>query len=141
MKTWIVLWGALMIGACATNQPINVPEWEDAQRPEAAITYPIELPQLCEISASGQWSVACWRRLEAYDIVASGNTDIARDNAEALRSTEEAYDALIRAGKYQRELARIRQEMLNEERRQRTWDRWFYRTVLAGLAIIGVATQ
>ena len=93
------------------------------------------LPDLCEIPSDGLWPAECWLRLDAYDIVASGNYDQALSTASALRKSDASYDALIEAGKLQSQLAHIRQEMLEQERRAHTMDNWFYRIIIAlGLA-------
>lgn len=76
--------------------------------------------------------------LEAYQIIAEGNTEIARENAAALLMMERAYNELLWAGKGQQRLTEIQTELLEAERRAHFWDLWFYRALL-GLGIVGVA--
>jgi hypothetical protein len=96
------------------------------------------LPPLCEIPISGQWPVECWKKLDAFDIVATGNYDQAQSTANALRKSDASYDALLGAAKVQQELSQIRQDLLERERQAHTMDTWFYRIVIA-LGLIGVA--
>jgi hypothetical protein len=111
-----------------------------AALPEAEITEPERPPPLCDMPRDGFWPTECWALLDKYDIVAWGNYNIAQGNTDALRKTEEAYSALIQGGKYQQELAKFREELLLEERNQRSQDKWFYRVAIVGLvAIMGVA--
>jgi hypothetical protein len=102
------------------------------------VTDPIPLPDLCEIPSDGAWPAACWLALDAFDIVATGNTDIATENAAALRKSEGSYDALLGAAKVQQELSQIRRDLLERERRAHTMDNWFYRGLIA-LGLIGAA--
>jgi len=141
MRIWIVLLTALIAVGCASPKPYDLPNWESAARIDTEIAEVKELPVLCEIPRTGQWSVECWGALNEYDIIASANYDIAKANIEALGKTESAYDHLIEAGKLQQQLATIRKEMLDQERREHTWDNWFYRAVIAGILLAFGAAQ
>ncbi len=138
MKIWTVLLIALIAVGCAGQPRTPLPDWSGAAREVKEVADPIELPELCEIPRDGQWSLDCWRALNEYDIVASGNTDIAIANTEALRKTEAGYDHLILAGQMQQEIAEIRQELLDEERKGRMMDKWFYRGVIT-LGLLAVS--
>lgn len=139
MKIWLTLLIASTSVACGSNPPVALPDWEMAARVEMETADPTPLPLLCEIPATGTWTLECWQALDEYDIVATGNTVIAQANADALRKTEQGYDALIGAGKLQQQLSQIRQEMLERERREHTMDNWFYRIVIGlGLLAVGV---
>jgi len=76
--------------------------------------------------------------LDVYDVVAIGNYEIAQELANALRSSDASYDALLGAAKVQQELSRIRQELLEKERRDHAIDNWWYRGIIA-LIGVGVA--
>ena len=129
---------ALTSVSCA-SQPIELPNWDLAARQSDLQTAePIELPSLCEIPATGSWPVECWEALDAYDIAAQANYEIATLNAHALQKSEGAYDSLIEAGKLQSQLAMIREEMLERERQAHTMDNWFYRVIIV-LGLIGAA--
>ncbi len=139
MKIWTVLLIGLIAVGCARTPPKPLPDWELAERVETEVADPIELPELCELH-DGQWTPACWLIfVDEYEVIAEGNTIIAGANASALRKTEAAYDEIIAAGKLQQQLATIRQELLDDERRQREYDKWYYRAIIVGLIIAGVA--
>lgn len=131
---------ALIAAGCGTTQRVSLPDWEGAAREPTEIADPIELPQLCAIPWAST-STECWSRLDDYDVVATGNTAIAEGNTAALRKAEAAYDRLIAAGTMQQELAEIRQELLEEERRQRELDKWWYRAIILGGVIAVGVTQ
>ncbi len=126
---------ALIIVGCA-SAPITLPDWDLAERSTSTVTDPLELPNLCEIPSAGSWPAECWLALDAFDIVAEGNTGIARENANALKKSDSSYDALLVAAKVQQELSQIRQELLERERQAHTMDNWFYRIVIA-LGLLG----
>lgn len=87
---------------------------------------------------NGQWSVECWQRLDAHDIIAEGNFEIAQSLASALEASDASYDQLLGAAKVQQELSQIRQELLKQERRAHAMDNWFYRAIIA-LGLLGAA--
>ena len=136
---WLILPIVLTSVSCATA-PVELPDWELAARTPSNVTEPIPLPDLCEIPLDGVWPVECWLKLDVFDVVATGNTEIAEQLAPALRRSDESYDALLGAAKVQQELSQIRQDMLERERQAHTMDNWFYRIVIA-LGLIGVASQ
>ena len=141
MKHWLISLIALIsVSACATA-PVELPDWELAERNQSVeVTEPLTLPPLCEIPISGQWPAECWKKLDAFDIVATGNYDQAQSTANALRKSDASYDALLRAAKVQQELSQIRQDLLKQERQAHTMDNWFYRGVIAlGLIAAGVS--
>lgn len=128
---------ALTSASCATA-PVDLPEWDLAARQDdLEVADPIPLPALCEIPSTGQWPVQCWKALDAYDIAATANYEAAVLNANALRQSEGAYDHLIEAGKLQSQLAQIREEMLERERRAHTMDNWFYRVIITLGLVVG----
>lgn len=132
----LLLIGLILVG-CASSPKKNVPDWDMAERPVGEIVDPKRPPALCNIPRDGIWPKECWAILDEYDIVAWGNYNIAKGNTEALRNTEAAYDALVQGGKYQQQLADFREELLQDERTQRSQDKWFYRVVISGLVILG----
>ena len=119
--------------------PVELPNWDLAKRDttkEAA--NPLPLPDLCAIPSDGTWSVECWKKLDAHDLVSEANYSIAQDNANASKKSDGAYDELLGAAKVQQELSQIRQDLLEQERRAHTMDNWFYRVIIA-LGLIGAA--
>lgn len=141
MRTWILSLIGLTLVGCASRPAVELPDWTIAEREPSEIAMPLELPQLCAIPWPED-SLPCWSALDQYDIASGTNVEIAVANIDALRQTEQAYDRLVEAGKLQNELAQIRQDLLDEERRQRELDKWWYRSIIVlGLIGIGVAAQ
>lgn len=122
----------LILGGCAADRAV-LPDWELAARIPTEAADPLPLPELCEVP----WTtVECWQTLDAFDIIAYGNTDIAIGNTAALRKTEAGYDALIEAGKMQQQLSQIRQDLLEDERRSHLYDNLYHRGIIV-LGVIG----
>jgi hypothetical protein len=74
-----------------------------------------------------------------YMDVAEANQAIAEDNAEALESMERAYNHLIDAGKMQREVAILRQQLLDESRNAHLIDNMWHRGLIALGIIVAVS--
>jgi len=138
----------LSLLALTASGCVNVPETRDPpdwigvgqveKKPAADAK---DLPDLCAIEVvegRGTWTVACWNTFERYEIIAEGNTEIARANTSALRATEGANDALIEAGRLQQELGNFYLELLKDERQGRQLDVLTYRVII-GLGLIAVA--
>ncbi len=73
--------------------------------------------------------------MDVYEDVAEGNTTIAQLNADIARDGEEAYDHILSAAKAQQEIAQIRQEMLEAERKDHFIDNLWHRALIIALAI------
>jgi len=128
----------LTVAGCANRPTVDAPDWSSLSDIEKTpITDPRSLPTLCAIP----WQptdVHCWAALDAFDVVAVGNTDIAQANADALRNTEGANDALIQAGQLQQQLSDFYRELLADERQARWIDGMMYKSLIA-LGVIAVA--
>jgi hypothetical protein len=82
----------------------------------------------------------CWAALDQYDIIAHGNTDIAKANTAALHDANATIDSLVLAGREQQAFARIREEQLAESRRNHEFDKWWYRGLIAaGVIAVGAS--
>ncbi len=115
MKVSTLLLTALILAACANAPEPNRPDWSAVGELEKVpVTDPRALPALCEIPWPAV-DVHCWAALDAFDVIAAGNSDIAQANADALRNTEAANDALIQAGKLQQQLSDFYRELLQAE--------------------------
>lgn len=120
--------------SCAIAPGVRAPEWDVAERDTSVvIANPVELPALCAIPFT---ATECWDRLDAYEDVAVGNTAIAELAISALDKTEGAYDELVGAGKLQQHLTDFYIELLEEEKRERKYDNWFFKSVIA-LGLLG----
>jgi hypothetical protein len=128
---------SILVG-CANQPTVNPPDWNSvANLDKTPITEPRALPALCEIPWQAG-DVSCWAALDAFDVIAHGNTDIAQANANALRNTEGANDALIQAGQLQQQLSDFYKELLEDERQARWIDGMMYKSLIA-LGLIAVA--
>ena len=74
----------------------------------------------------------CWQRMELFEDVAIGNTELANMNASIARDSDEAYDHILSAAKSQQEISQIRQEMLEAEQR----DHWFTKIQYGGMILL-----
>jgi hypothetical protein len=126
-------------GCVSVPETRDAPDWSGVgqleKKPAADAK---DLPELCEIEVvdgRGTWSLECWETFERFEIIATGNTDIARANTAALRSTEGANDALIEAGKLQQQLSNFYLDLLKDERQGRQLDVLTYRVVIALVAL------
>ena len=121
-----------MVSACVAER-LELPDFEEAVRSDEEVTDPSNLPLLCGIP----WSSAeCWQAIDVYEDVAEGNTEVAQLNADIARDGEEAYDHILNAAKNQQSVALIREDMLEEERRDHFLDNLWQRIVII-LGIIG----
>lgn len=128
---------SILVG-CANRPTVDAPDWGAvANLEKTPITDPRALPVLCEIPWRAV-DVHCWAALDAFDVIADGNTKIAQANADALRNTEGANDALIQAGQLQQQLSDFYRDMLADERQGRWIDGMMYKALI-GLGVIAVA--
>jgi len=139
----LLLLGLILNGCAAPKTEVARPDWigiaAEMQQKRRPISTGRELPRLCAIdSLEGRWTPKCWGVLEQYEIIADGNTIIAKANAEALRNTEAAVDVLIRAGALEQQLTDFYADLLNEERQQRFLDGLINKGII-GAILIGVS--
>lgn len=123
-----------MVSGCAA-EPIQLPNFEAAARPDVEASDPVSLPDLCEIPWT---STACWQRIDVFEDIAIGNTDTAQLNADIVRLGDEAYDHILSGAMRQQQIGQIRQEMLEAERKDHFVDNLWHR-VLIVLMAIGIA--
>ena len=133
----LFLIGLSLTSGCAST-PVPLPAWDIPAADEAA-QHPIEQPQRPLAASSAETTITFdaegIRALEAHHRAAVANEAIAKANALALAAQSRAYNALIDAGKMQREVAIIRQELLDIERRDHFVDNWFHRGIIAVVLI------
>jgi hypothetical protein len=122
---------ALTASACAVD-PIQLPDFEAAERQKVEITDPIDYSVLCEIPFEG---VECYQRLDVFEDEAEANQELAQINAEIARDSDAAYDHILSAAKQQQEIAQIRQEMLEAERRDHMWDNVWHKVLIVLLGL------
>ena len=122
-----------MVSGCAVER-IQLPDFSEAERIDEYITDPSEYPLLCSIP----WTATeCWQRVDVFEDIAEDNRVLAQLNADIARDSDEAYDHILNAAKTQQEITKIREEMLELERRDHLLDN-LYRNVLIGLLVVGL---
>ncbi len=110
---------------------MQLPDFNEAARSDEQVTDPVDYPRLCDLPWS---STDCWKRVDVYEDVAEGNKEIAQLNADIARDSDKAYDYILDAAKRQQQIALIREEMLEKERRDH-----FIDNVERGIAILVLA--
>jgi len=132
MKFWLIF--PLFLLGCASQ--ISNP-WESIEVPTGEITQPIELGKFPLPSQTRAESILYdlegVNELEAYRLTAEANTAIAAAHAEQIEALRKGVEGLVEAGKAQRRIADMTQEMLESERRHN-----FYTSIGYWFAIIGL---
>jgi len=121
------------LSGCASS-PVEIPDW-DLTPATVEVQQPIGLPELPSPASSTDETVTFTRegfqRLLEYSVVAGGNYEVATENADSLESLSRAYNHLIEAGKLQQQFTQVREEQLQQERRDHFIDNWFHRGLIA----------
>lgn len=121
------------LSGCASS-PVEIPDW-DLTPATVEVQQPIRLPELPSPASSTDETVTFTRegfqRLLEYSVVAGGNYEVATENADSLESLSRAYNHLIEAGKLQQQFTQVREEQLQQERRDHFIDNWFHRGLIA----------
>jgi len=141
MRIWPLFLILGTLSGCA-NTPVSLPSWDIPQATEEA-QQPLELPVRPQATLSetgmAEFSQEGMLQLQRYAAASEANFAIARANAQALEAQSRAYNALIDAGELQRQVAEIRAELLELERRDHFIDVWFHRGVIVlGLVAVGL---
>ncbi len=103
-----------MVSACAA-EPIQLPNFEEAARDTTkVVSDPVAYSELCEVPFTTE---ECYQRLDVFEDEAIDNKKIARLNADIARDSDEAYDRILAGAKKQQDIAIIREDMLQAERR------------------------
>jgi len=126
MRLWLILLNALIISGCA-SEPLQLPQFQEAERSDEDVTYPTEYPILCEIP---DWDTSCWQSFVAFEEVAVNNFDLAIINAQIAEDSDKAYDHILNAAKSQQQIGQIREDMLAEERKDHFLDNLWHRAVI-----------
>ena len=117
MRLFIVLVLGCLAG-CATS-PSPDP-WADIEVQEPGAIKPLSLPEFPSPVSMTEDTVTFdldgANAVSAYIVVAEGNTDIGAAHAMQIDDLRIAAKALVEAGKAQRKVADLRQEILEEER-------------------------
>jgi hypothetical protein len=127
MKIWTLLLLSLIASGCASEPRTPPPDWEAAAREEGQeAANAVEIPLLCAIP----WDPTrdeCWKAI----------VGIAGANKDAVVAAEAGYDRSVAAGKLQYELSLFWHDLLEEERKGRALDEWYFRSVIVLGLLIG----
>ena len=126
--------GASLAGCATTSDP-----WADqVTEVEAAVT-PIDCGKFPRPTRVGRGDVtydnAGVNRLEAYRVCSEANEAIAGEHAAQVNELKRSRAALVSAGQAQRNIAEMRQEMLDDERRHHAVMSVGYWVVILGLGL------
>lgn len=128
---------ALGLSSCAT-QTDPFPEWTI---PEAStsIQQPLVVPDRPKAASSTEDTITFdaqgIRDLEEFFQIAVANGEISQANANALQAQAMAFNQLLMAAKFQRQIGVIKSDLLKQERSARKLDAWFYRGILSVIGI------
>lgn len=138
MRTWLILLtaGASLVG-CATSPAPN--PWDDITVPLDAPAEPVATPALrSPVSVDGEmvtFDIPGALAIDNLLTAAETNEAIARAHAAQIVQLRLAIDGLVEAGRAQRMVAEMRAEMLEDTRRQHTFEKAFYWVVIGALAV------
>jgi len=133
MKTWLIfLIGGVSLSGCATTPPPN--PWDDLTTETEPAATPIDcgrFPAPTEATESMiVYDTAGVNELEAYRVCSEANTAIADEHAEQIGELKTARAALVEAGQSQRNIADMRETMLEDERSHHFWQSLGYWVII-----------
>ena len=142
MKVWLICWIVFALTACSTT-PLQLPTC-DIPGPSPEVQQPLELPRLPQAESStdttATYSLEEVKQLKRYRIAADTNTKIAKDNALALEARNNEVNELIECSRYSKIWMEVREDMLEQERRDHFIDNLWHRglIVLGGIAAVAL---
>ena len=128
---------SLFLAGLATSCAVAPPEFPPFEIPEASIEIqqPIPLPAKPLAVSSTENTITFdeqgIRELESYVQTATANNAISLANAKALEAQSLAFNSLLIAAEYQRQMGQIKSELLEQSRSNHKMDLWWYRGLLA----------
>lgn len=141
MKAWL---SCLILGVLATgcsSTPLELPACE-ILGPLAEVQMPLTLPELPSAvrsdDAMATFDLAGMQQLKRYRIASDANTAIAEKNALALKARNEEVNKLIECSRYSKIWMEVREDMLEQERREHFMDNLYHRGLIA-LGLIAAA--
>lgn len=139
MRAWPLCLIVIISGCSSTA--VELPQWDDLEYSSTEISMPVRLPQRPSESSFTESTVTYnsdgFDRLIAYMDVSDANYDVGVALAKALEAQARAYNHLIDAGRFQHEIAVIRQEQLEQERKDHFIDNLWHRGFIV---LIGIGT-
>lgn len=141
MKTWqaFLIVGALTAGCSST--PVELPDCQipaSTEAAQAALDLPALPGEVSSTDTTATFDVAGMQQLKRYRIASEANKTIADENALALDARNRSVEALLECSRNQRQFAVIREELLQQERKDRFIDNLWHRGLIVVIAI-GIA--
>jgi len=136
MRAWLncSILGVLATLAACSSTPLQLPTCAIPEAPTFA-QQPISLPELpLEVSSTdttATFDLEGMLQLKRYRIASDTNTEIAQANALALEARNEEVNALIECSRYSKIWMEVREDQLNQERRDHFIDNLWHRGVIA----------
>jgi len=135
MKRYLLL--LILLSGCATTTPNP---WTDLEVSTKAATTPVDcgrfpLPSDV-IGESIVYDNAAMNDLEAYRACSEANKGIAAEHAQQIDQLRIATRGLVEAGKAQRNIADMRQQMLEDERKRNFFEKIGLYIVVIALGVL-----
>jgi hypothetical protein len=132
MKKFLTFLIAGSLSACVTAPPEN--PWDDLTVETDPAATPVDCGQFpAPTSATGTeiaYDQAGVNELEAYRVCSEANAAIADEHAAQIGELKTSRAALVEAGQSQRNIAEMRQEMLQDERQHHFWQSLGYWVII-----------
>lgn len=129
----------LLVGCGGT--PLELPTCE-VPRGISEVQEPLSLPhmpqEISSTDSTATFNIYGITQLERFRQASLANVEIAKKNAEALQARNEEVNALIECSRYQNVWMEVREEMLEQERRDHALDNFWHRGIILLGAIAGV---
>lgn len=138
MKRLVACWilGA-SLAACSST-PLELPTCDIPEAPAAAAR-PLSVPEMpqdvARTETTSTFDLEGILQLDRLRKASEANANVARLNGEALEARNESINALIECSKYQKVWMEVREDMLEQERKDHALDNFWHR----GLIALGVA--
>lgn len=131
MKRYLIL--ILLLSGCATQAPNP---WQGLTVETNPATGPVRCVMPLPDEVVGQSLIyETAHKLEAYRVCSEANADIVTEHAAQIGQLKVARQSLVEAGQAQRNIATMKQEMLEDERKHHFWSSIGYWVVIAGMAV------
>ena len=132
----------IFVMAGCSSTPLELPTCE-IPGPLAEVQHPLKLPRLPQAASStdttATYPLEEVKQLKRYRLAADANTKVAKANALALEARNDEVNALIECSRYSKIWMEVREDMLDQERRDHFIDNLWHRGLIALGVIAAVA--
>lgn len=134
MRTLLTFLLVGVLSGCASVPPNP---WADLEQDTTAATEPLDCVMPLPDRVEGQSIVYDSAvPLEEYRVCSEANQQIAGEHVETIDQLQIANAGLIEAGKAQHNIAAMKQEMLEDERRHHAWQTVGFILMIIGAAVL-----